>query len=103
MKMCSAALIGASMFGALAMIPVPAQALPAAPGVRAPTAIEQVQCRWRTVRSWHHGRLVNRRVWTCPPGWRRSRAQRCHVERHRVVLPNGRVTWRSREVCRPRW
>lgn len=103
MKIYSAALVAASMLGALAVSSVPSQAMPAAPGIAVPSAVENVACRWRTTTTWVNGRRVVRRVQTCTPNWRQSRARACHIERVRVVTPSGRVTWRTREVCRPRW
>ena len=104
MKIYSAALVAASMLGALAVSSA-AQAMPAAPGLRAPVAVENVACTNRTVTSWINGRRVTRTVQSCTPGWRQSRARACHVERVRTVRPSGRVVWTTREVCRggPRW
>ncbi len=105
MKIYSAALVAASMLGALAVSSVPSQAMPAGPGLQVPSAVENVACTWRTTTSWVNGRRVTRRVQTCTPNWRQSRARSCRIERQRVVRPNGRVVWRTREVCRggPRW
>jgi hypothetical protein len=91
MKIYSAALIGAAMLGAIAASP--ANAVTADPGLRAPTAVENVACR--TVRStkWRHGRRVTTRRTVCDP--------RCRTVRERVWHRGHRV-WRTREVCR-RW
>jgi hypothetical protein len=103
MKIYSAALVAASMLGALAVSSA-AQAMPVGPGLRAPTAVEDVACRNRIVTSWHNGRRVTRTVQSCTPGWRRSNARACHVERQRIVRPNGRVIWQTKQVCRTgRW
>jgi hypothetical protein len=106
MKIYSAALVAASMLGALAVSSA-AQAMPAAPGLRAPAAVEveNVACTNRTVTSWNNGRRVTRTVRTCTPGWQQSRARACHTERQRIVRPNGRVVWQTKQVCRggPRW
>lgn len=68
--------------------------------IETPTLLEEAQCvtrRVRTVRP--NGRVVNRTVRRCGPGFGR-RVDRCRTVRERITRPNGRVIVRSIRRCR---
>ncbi|HWL05324.1 MAG TPA: hypothetical protein VNQ99_10390 [Xanthobacteraceae bacterium] len=97
MNLRSTALIAAAMFGALLTAPHAAHAVVAAPGLAAPSMLEDVQCR--TVRErvrLPNGRVVHRTVRRCAPQMHRP----CRMVRERVVTPSGRVIHRTVRRCR---
>ena len=96
---CTAAM--AAIVAGIAMTSIPAQALPADAGLRAPAVAEQVACR--TVRERirrPNGALVwsERRV--CTPGFAMHPRPRCVTERQRIVRPNGTIVFKNVRRCR---
>jgi hypothetical protein len=102
MKWFCTAAVAAALLGGSFATSTPASARMADPGLKAPSAIEQVACR--TVRERirrPNGALVWRERRVCRPGYVAVRPRpRCVTERRRVVRPNGAVVFRSVRRCR---
>ena len=106
MKTVLAALLAVGALGATLLAPAPAQAVFfGGPALEAPSLVETVQCRTRTVRTrGPGGRVVVRSVRSCSPVVRRSIRvspgfRGCRTVQTRTRGPGGRVVIRSVRRC----
>jgi hypothetical protein len=100
MKLLCTAIAAAALVGGILATSIPASARMADPGLKLPSASEQIACR--TVRERvrrPNGALVWRERRVCTPGFAMHRP-RCVTERQRVVRPNGTVVFKSVRRCR---
>jgi hypothetical protein len=100
MKFVSTAAVAAALFGGVLAMSAPASALPADPGLRAPSATEQVACR--TVRERIRrpgGAVVWRERRVCTPGFAMHPRPRCVTERQRIVRPSGVIVFKTVRRC----
>jgi hypothetical protein len=100
MKLLCTTIAAAALVGGVLATSAPADARMADPGLKLPSASEQVACR--TVRERIRrpsGALVWRERRVCTPGFAMHRP-RCFTERQRVVRPNGTVVFKSVRRCR---
>lgn len=100
MKFLCTAIAAAALVGGVLATSAPANARMADPGLKLPSATEQVACR--TVRERirrPNGAVVWRERRVCTPGFAMHRP-RCFTERQRVVRPNGTVVFKSVRRCR---
>ena len=101
MKLVSTAAVAAAVLGGAFVVAMPASARMADPGLKAPSATEQIACR--TVRERVHrpgGGVVWRERRVCTPGYAMHPRPHCFSERQRVVRPNGTVVFRTVRRCR---
>jgi hypothetical protein len=100
MKLPCTAIAAAALVGGILATSIPASARMADPGLKLPSASEQVACRIVRERVRRpNGALVWRERRVCTPGYAMPRP-RCFTERQRVVRPNGTVVFRSVRRCR---
>jgi len=96
---CTAAAV-AAIVGGIATTSVPANARMVDPGLKIPSASEQIACR--TVRERirrPNGALVWRERRICTPGFAMHPRPRCVNERQRIVRPNGAIVFKSVRRC----
>jgi hypothetical protein len=101
MKLLCTAIAAAALVGGVLATSIPANARMADPGLKLPSASEQVTCR--TVRERirrPNGAVVWRERRVCTPGFAMDPRPRCFTERQRVVRPNGTVVFKSVRRCR---
>jgi hypothetical protein len=101
MKLLCTATVAAAVLGGLVAISTPANARMADPGLKLPSAAEQVACR--TVRERVRrpsGAVVWRTRRVCTPTHVVRPRPRCVTERQRIVRPNGAVVFKSVRRCR---
>lgn len=102
MRLLCTATVAAALFGSLLATSAPAAARMAYPGLKLPSAAEQIACR--TVRERVRrpsGAVVWRTRRVCTPNWVGYRPRpRCVSERQRIVRPNGAVVWKTVRRCR---
>lgn len=101
MKLVSTAVVAAALLGGVVATALPATARMADPGLKAPSATEEVACR--TVRERVRrpgGGVVWRERRVCTPGFAMHPRPRCVTERQRVVRPGGTVVFKTVRRCR---
>ena len=101
MKVLCAVTVATAMLGGIAALPATASARMADPGLKLPSAAEQVACR--TVRERirrPNGALVWKVRRVCTPGFAMHPRPRCVTERQRILRPNGAVVFKSVRRCR---
>ena len=101
MRLVTTAAVAAALLGGVVATAMPASARMADPGLKAPSAAEQIACR--TVRERVHrpgGGVVWRERRVCTPGFAMHPRPTCVTERQRVVRPNGTVVFKTVRRCR---
>ena len=101
MRLFYTAAVAAVLVGGVLATAAPASARMADPGLKVPSAAEQVACR--TVRERirrPNGALVWRERRVCTPGFAVRPRPRCFSARERIVRPNGAVVFRTVQRCR---
>ena len=101
MRLVTTAAVAAALFGGVVATAMPVSARMADPGLKLPSATEQIACR--TVRErvrGPRGGVVWRERRVCTPGFAMHPRPACVTERQRVVRPNGTVVFKSVRRCR---
>ena len=100
MKLVSTAAVAAALFGGVLVSAAPANAISADPGLKAPSATEQVACRVVRERIRRpNGAVVWRERRVCTPGFAMHPRPRCVSERQRIVRPNGAIVFKTIRRC----
>jgi hypothetical protein len=100
MKLFSTVAVAAALLGGSLATSAPASARMADPGLRIPSASEQVACRVMRERIRRpNGALVWRERRVCTPGFAMHPRPRCVTERQRIVRPGGAIVFKSVRRC----
>ena len=114
MKFLCTVAAAAALMGGVVAASAPAHARMADPGLRAPSAVENVACRVVRERVRRpNGAIVWRERTVCTPGYIPPVVRppivrppivrpvpRCYTERQRIVRPNGTVVFKTVRRCR---